>query len=674
MKSSFLAPITRLFSRLKYSQKFALISLFFILPLAGFYPLVEQHQARIRDYGTLEFYGTLYLRPLQNLLQDVQAHQRLVQARLAGGASSAAVAEVQAKIDQDFRDLQAIDQQYGGALKAGAILRQGATPEGLETEWDGLKAAALNLSESDSQIRHSTLIADIRALISHIGDTSFLILDPDLDTYYLMDTVLLKLPEIQSLLSQTILLSEQIARRGSYTPDERTQLIILTGGLRYNLDNQDNPYNLDVNVRKSFDYNPSGRIKSTVEASLQQTLEATRQFVETVESKIINTETPDIPPANLLASGQNAVQANADFYAAATRALEDGIQVRRTNMTNQLVLALVVAVAGILVGLLIGLLVMRSISRPLNRLTEAAQRLTSGDLSARVPIDSEDEVGQMGLAFNTFIDTLATIVRGLVDGSGKLSSGAIEIASSTNQMSAGAESQTQQVIRTSSAMEEMSATIKEVARNAQSTAHATEAAVARAREGSARVQAALAGLGQTNVSLQQLSQRSAEIDQVVKLIADIAAQTNILALNAAIEAAGAGAAGARFDVVAEEIRKLAGRTAESTAQISVTVAEVQREMQAAAGRMADTASQAEEVEQSLTDIVEGIRSVNDMVASISSSTSQQARAADQVAEALQLITQVSRQTAQATRETAATIEDLSGLARGMSDTAARFKI
>src|SRR5688572_19491562 len=153
MKSSFLAPVTRLLSRLKYTQKFVLISLFFILPLAGFYPLVEQHQARIRDYGTLEFYGTLYLRPLQNLLQDVQAHQRRLQAHLAGGASSADVAEVQAQIDQDFRDLKAVDQTYGVALKSGGIMRQSATPEGLETEWDGLKAAALNLSETDSQAR-----------------------------------------------------------------------------------------------------------------------------------------------------------------------------------------------------------------------------------------------------------------------------------------------------------------------------------------------------------------------------------------------------------------------------------------------------------------------------------------------------------------------------------------
>lgn len=317
-----------------------------------------------------------------------------------------------------------------------------------------------------------------------------------------------------------------------------------------------------------------------------------------------------------------------------------------------------------------------SIVQPIKLVVEQLRALASGgaDLTQRLPTYSQDEVGQLARAFNAFMETQAGIVRRMIDNSTKLSSGATEISAASNQMSAGAESQTQQVIRTSSAMEEMSSSIREVARNAQATAHATDAAVTHARQGSTRVQAAVAGLNQANQSLQQLRQRSAEIDQVVKLIADIAAQTNILALNAAIEAAGAGVAGARFDVVAEEIRKLAGRTAESTTRISGTVAEIQADMQAAAERMAETAAQAEEVGVSLSDIVEGIASVNDMVTVISSSTTQQARAAEQVAESLQVITQVSQQTAMAARETARTIDDLSGLAQDLSHTAGRFKV
>jgi methyl-accepting chemotaxis protein len=337
---------------------------------------------------------------------------------------------------------------------------------------------------------------------------------------------------------------------------------------------------------------------------------------------------------------------------------------------------LLVGLITAIVLIVVAFLLARSIANPIQAVVSQLRALAGGgaDLSARLPETASDEVGQLARAFNGFMDSLGGIVRGLVDTAAKLASGTTEIAAASNQMSAGAESQTQQVLRTSSAMEEMSATIREVARNAQSTASATESAVSRARQGTHRVQSSLASLNATNASLQELRRRSAEIDQVVRLIADIAAQTNILALNAAIEAAGAGAAGARFDVVAEEIRKLAGRTAESTTRISVTVAEIRSEMQSAAERMEATASQAEEIGQSLDDIVEVVTSVNDMVAVISSSTTQQARAAEEVADALQLITQVSQQTTQAARETTLTIDDLAGLARDMNATTGRFKV
>jgi methyl-accepting chemotaxis protein len=241
-------------------------------------------------------------------------------------------------------------------------------------------------------------------------------------------------------------------------------------------------------------------------------------------------------------------------------------------------------------------------------------------------------------------------------------------------MTAGAESQTQQVVRVSSAMEEMSAASQDVARNARATANATSAAVIGAQEGMAKVQASLGDLSLTNSTLQQLRKRSADIGQVVQLIADIAAQTNILALNAAIEAAGAGAAGSRFDVVAGEIRKLAQRTTESTAHITTIVSEAQGDTQTAVEQMAEAIARAQEVRQSLTDIVESSTSIQDMMSGIVTATSQQVSVAEQVAESLQLISQVSKQASQVARETAETIDNLSGMAHQMSATAARFKM
>ena len=333
-----------------------------------------------------------------------------------------------------------------------------------------------------------------------------------------------------------------------------------------------------------------------------------------------------------------------------------------------------VGLAGGLLIALIAYFVAGGLSRNVRPVVAAAMALTTGDLTQRTSVRGDDEIGVMARTFNTMADGLGGIARRIVDSAAKLASSATEINATANQMSAGAESQAEQVIRTSTSMEEMSAAIQEVARNARSTAEATSVAVTRARDGSGRIQATLSDLDETNQALQRLKDRSAEIDRLVALIGDIAAQTNLLALNAAIEAAGAGAAGARFDVVAEEIRKLAQRSAASSDEIAVTVAEVRRETERAAERMASTSAQAQAAGASLDDIVSGIASVDGMVAAITTSTDQQARAAEQVAEALQWITQVTQQTVQAARETAHTTDDLALLAQDMRSAVQQFKL
>jgi methyl-accepting chemotaxis protein len=330
----------------------------------------------------------------------------------------------------------------------------------------------------------------------------------------------------------------------------------------------------------------------------------------------------------------------------------------------------------VILAIITTIVIVRNIRQRLRLLTEHMRSLVAaaGDLTIRLPLTSRDEIDDTVQAFNSFLDTIADIVRGMISDSTRLSSSTIQVSAAANEMTAGAESQTQQVVRVSSAMEEMSAASQDVARNARATANATAAAVIGAQEGMAKVQASLGDLGLTNNTLQQLRKRSADIGQVVQLIADIAAQTNILALNAAIEAAGAGAAGSRFDVVAGEIRKLAQRTTESTAHITTIVSEAQGDTQTAVEQMAEAIARAQEVRQSLTDIVESSTSIKDMMSGIVTATSQQVSVAEQVAESLQLISQVSKQASQVARETAETIDNLSGMAHQMSATAARFKM
>ena len=378
--------------RLKYPQKFTLITLLFVLPLAAFYPLVAEQNQRIQDYGVKEFYGTLYLRPLEHLLRDAIQYELTL-----NGSNASPISLVQAQIESDFQALQQIDGQYG------AVLQASARSADLAAEWRDLQETAATMDPPTRAGRQKKFIEHIRALISHVGDTSFLILDPDLDTYYMMDTVLLKLPDYQNILLETLILGKDIIQHQALTEDQRTQLIILTGLLQSNLSMLEN------NVRTAYKNNPSGTMQTLSEAPLQAYLAAANRFLDLTETHLLNTTSIDLSLTDFTASANEALKTNDVFYDAASQALEGGVQARRQKLTRQVIFTLTVPAVSIVVAFVIGLLLMLSISRPLSNLAEATQRLALGEMGARVTATSGDEIGQVGLAFNDMAQELQNI-------------------------------------------------------------------------------------------------------------------------------------------------------------------------------------------------------------------------------------------------------------------------
>jgi len=321
----------------------------------------------------------------------------------------------------------------------------------------------------------------------------------------------------------------------------------------------------------------------------------------------------------------------------------------------------------------IAVLVARSLTRPIQILRDSVADLAQGDLTTNVQITSNDELGELGGALEEAIASLSRLISGLAGDTVQLASSSTELAASAEEVSRTIESQRDQLNRTSSAMEQIAASTQNVGQNAITAAKAAEASSERAIQGAQLTDETASRITSADNTMVALRSRSEEIDTIVYLIREIAAQTNILALNAAIEAAGAGEAGARFNVVSEEIRALSGRTRQATGQIADLIQALQEDIQVSSEAMSEGAVMAKEAGASLIDIVEASASLNDLVQVISGSTEEQIRAIDDVAEALGSIAAGSTQTTASTQQTAKISVELSNLAERLKVSTQQFK-
>ena len=396
--------------RLRYPQKFVLIGLLFALPLAiVLFLLASETSARIDNYGYQEKYGVEYLRATRRLMQDIQQHQQLTDSDLRTGASGLAtqISQQRTTITQDFAALEQVNNQYGPAFKSNEAIHT------LEQDWQALMSSAQPLSLTVSDEQHAGVLADLRSLISLVGNTSYLILDPDLDTYYMMDTVLLKLPETQDLLAQTLAIGQNAGKQ-PLTLDERSQVLIHIGLLRSNLDA------LKTNVQVAFDNNPAQTLRPLVAEPLQAHIDALEQFLTVAVQSATGASGQVIDPSEFVAAGQRALNQSYQFYDAASPALEIALQARIDRLLSRQIATVLISLIGLLLGFGIGLSVMRNISRPLGLLTAATQRLASGDLATRVEVAGGVEVAAVGAAFNEMAQRLQVTLKSLEDRTAQL--------------------------------------------------------------------------------------------------------------------------------------------------------------------------------------------------------------------------------------------------------------
>ncbi len=324
--------------------------------------------------------------------------------------------------------------------------------------------------------------------------------------------------------------------------------------------------------------------------------------------------------------------------------------------------------------------------RQLRHTIEQMER--DSDLSGQVRVWAQDEIGAVAKAFNSMVGKFRGGLQHVSDATHRLSAVVGEIREVTDGMGAGIMHQRSETDQVAAAMNEMSASVAEVARHARQTMEASSGAKEMATEGALLSTEALGGIEvlmreveRAVQAIRELDKESEEVGSVLDVIKGIAEQTNLLALNAAIEAARAGEQGRGFAVVADEVRTLASRTQKSTEEIQLMIERLQNGarnavsvMDMARRKAQEGGEQVERAAESLGSIAGEVSGISDMNVQIASASEQQRTVAEEISRNIINISDVADQTAEGARRTSEVSEELARVAGALEEMVARFRL
>ncbi len=330
--------------------------------------------------------------------------------------------------------------------------------------------------------------------------------------------------------------------------------------------------------------------------------------------------------------------------------------------------------------------VQESLQRSITDLLNVINQVARGDLTLRGRV-TNDALGNVVDSVNYMLDNFTKVLERVRKAAVDVSASAGQILLAADEMTAGATQQDQEITNTSSAVEELTVSMKQVSNNAEASAEAARRALDAAEQGNRSVRDTLEGMQRIRASVQatakkikSLGDRSLEISEIINVINDITEQTNLLALNAAIEAARAGEAGRGFAVVADEVRKLAEHSRAATKDIAALIKAIQAETNEAVVVMEEGTKEvesgavlADQAGKALEAISSVVRQSAELVQEISMASKQQVRGTEGVANAMQIISGITRQTSQGARQTVSTVGNMVKLSEQLNEALGQFR-
>ncbi|WP_047249665.1 methyl-accepting chemotaxis protein [Chromobacterium subtsugae] len=668
-------PIVRLMQRLSYPQRFAVIGLVFAIALLYLvYGLYRSNQDNI-DSTAKERVGVVYMQPLAAMLAQAQQAQELaVRAALgdtqAGNELPAAAQQLQA----GWQALQDSNSRLGTELASDAAWKDAAAA------WDKLKTAPSGSAEQWIAA-YGNLSDKLNNLIGAISDNSNLTLDPDIDTYYLMDAATAKLTTLVSHLGEANAVAALAAANHPLAPAQRDRLVELR------------PLIAEVNdglagdIAKAVAYNPS--LKPEMATQADKLAAVLKNQLPAIDDAVGG----KTGAAGLKVAGHSAdaAQAVSAYIAAGLRQLDQLLQARIDRTANQRNTYIAIGVASMLLAIFLFQQLYLSITLQLGGeplyVQQVVEQLAAGRLDTRIQLRDRDEISLLA-AIRQMRNQLRETVAQLLDTARETHRAADAMALSAQSITAGSAQQNEAAASMAAAIEQLSTSLSVCAEQSEQADRLSSDAASRSSDGN-RVIAATASsmdgivrdVSSVSDTISDLGRQSQSIAGIVDVIRDVADQTNLLALNAAIEAARAGEMGRGFAVVADEVRKLAERTALSTTEISTIVGQIQNtaqkgndSMQLGMKAIMTGQERAREAGSSMENIRHCVGDVLDSIHQITSSLREQSSASQTLALSVEQVARMSEQNSLAMRDSAQTAGELQAISQRLMGLAERFTV
>jgi methyl-accepting chemotaxis protein len=635
------APGIRLFRRLRFRSKALLIAVVLLIPavvLGTAY--MSTVQANI-EFSRHERVGVAAMQQFVPVLRGVLEVRNATRATLGGHDAAQDYAQGRSAVDAALASFEAHLKQTGDPLHLGARL------EAMEAAWQATASSKHGVDEKGRTVFGPVTEASLKVL-QGISDESNLVLDPDLDSLYVINAVFLAMPKASEDLGQLWGWGTfAVARSGLENPEQHRRYSVwaarAAGGIQ----------DATEYFERAFQARPALREQIDLKG-----FAAALDFVKSAgdPSEMIKAA---MEPKEVYQAGRQALQAYLTVFDSALPALDGLLQARIAGLeASRNLRALVVALC-LLVGTYLLYCFWRVMDGGLREMAWHLDRMGEGDLTRSPQPWGRDEAADLMLSLSRTQQAMRTIVQDVRGASDAISTASHEIANGSLDLSSRTERAAADLQQTAASLEEINATLDQANRTTQQ-ASGLAGDNAHAAETGGTV------IGDAVRTMAGISESSRRIGEIIGVIDGIAFQTNILALNAAVEAARAGEQGRGFAVVAAEVRSLAQRSAAAAREIKTLISDSVEKVQSGSAVVGSAG-------EAMRALVDNARQIDGLLAQLSTAAAQQGTGVRQVSTAVAGLDQMTQQNAALVEQTAAASESMKRRATELVEAVARFR-